>query len=263
MQNMKIDKEWIDFACHLADVAGGIIRPYFRRDYTVKLKQDLSPVTQADEEAESAMRAEIRRCFPGHGILGEEGGREGDGAEWTWVLDPIDGTKSFITGKPLFTTLIALCRGDAPVLSVIDQPIISERWLGVTGQQTTLNDKQIRASSCEILADARLSTTSPFLFREEDKPRFLALSKQCAVTTYGGDAYAYALLAAGQVDLIVESGLKPYDMMALVPVLQGAGASLVDWSGRPLTIISGGDVIAAATGTLATQARNILSLALS
>lgn len=258
MQNMKIDKEWIDFACHLADIAGGIIRPYFRRDYQVKLKQDLSPVTQADEEAEAAMRAEIHRRFPEHGVLGEEGGQEGAGATWNWVLDPIDGTKSFITGKPLFTTLIALCHGDTPVLGIIDQPVLNERWLGISGAPTQLNGRQIRASSCESLAEARLSTTSPFLFREEDKPRFEALSRQCAVTTYGGDAYAYGLLAAGQVDLIVESGLKAHDIAALLPVLAGAGATVLDWQAMPVSLNSNGDLIAASRRALLDQAKNII-----
>jgi inositol-phosphate phosphatase/L-galactose 1-phosphate phosphatase/histidinol-phosphatase len=249
-------------AHELADAAGVAQRRYFRTPVSVESKADESPVTIADREAEAAMRDLIRRRFPGHGILGEEYGATDLDAEFVWVLDPIDGTKSFITGRPLFGTLIALLHGGVPVLGVIDQSIIGERWLGVTGQASTHNGRPIAVRACAGLAQAALFVTSPRLFETEGSRRaYQRLEDSVRLPMFGGDCYAYGLLAMGFADLVVEASLEPYDYMALIPVVTGAGGLLTDWSGAALTLDSAGAVIAA--GDTRTHAAALALLNLS
>ncbi|GJN06214.1 hypothetical protein PR202_ga23919 [Eleusine coracana subsp. coracana] len=196
----------------------------------------IGPVTIADREAEEAMASVILKSFPTHAIFGEENGWRcvENSADYVWVLDPIDGTKSFITGKPLFGTLISLLHKGKPVIGVIDQPILRERWIGVDGKQTTLNGQKISVRSCSLLAQAYLYTTSPHLFEGDAEDAFIRVRNKVKVPLYGCDCYAYALLASGFVDLVVESGLKPYDFLSLVPVIEGAGGSITDWKGDRL-----------------------------
>jgi inositol-phosphate phosphatase/L-galactose 1-phosphate phosphatase/histidinol-phosphatase len=242
---------WIDLAHRLADIARPIARRYFRTSLDIDSKADDSPVTIADRSIEAAMREEIERTFPDHGILGEEYGSVRLDGEAVWVLDPIDGTKAFITGMPTFGTLIAACVDGAPVLGVIDQPISEERWIGATGRPSTLNGAEIKASGVTSLADASLYATAPEMFEgDASEARFAALRAAVASTRYGADCYAYGLLALGCVDLVVERMLQPYDYCALVPVIEGAGGRVRDWSGAPLTIESDGHVLAAATPAL-------------
>jgi len=229
----------------LADAAGAVIRRYFRTPVTVDDKADASPVTIADRESETAMRALTEAAFPDHGIIGEEHGRVRADAEYVWVLDPIDGTRAFITGKPLFGTLIALVRRGVPVLGIIDQPVSRERWIGIAGEPTRLNGSVIAARRCGGLEWATLSTPSPDLFDGADAAAFARLKKRCKQTVYGGDCYAYGLVASGFIDLVVEAGLKPYDFCALAPIVAGAGGAMADWQGRPLTLASDGRVVAA------------------
>jgi len=236
------------FAVHaecLADAAGAVIRRYFRTPVAIDDKADASPVTIADREAETAMRALTETAFPGHGIIGEEHGRVRADAEYVWVLDPIDGTKAFITGKPLFGTLIALVHRGVPVLGIIDQPVTGERWIGIRGEPTRFNGALIAARRCGGLDRATLSTTSPDLFHGADAAAFARLAKRCKLTVYGGDCYAYGLVASGFIDLVVEAGLKSYDFCALAPIVAGAGGAMADWQGKPLTLASDGRVVAA------------------
>jgi histidinol phosphatase-like enzyme (inositol monophosphatase family) len=246
-------------ADELADAAGAVIRRYFRQKIAVDDKADTSPVTIADREAETVMRALIEARFPADGILGEEHGTVRAGADWVWVLDPIDGTKSFISGIPLFGTLIALLHEGRPVLGIIDQPISRERWRGVAGEKSTHNGTAIRTRPCPTLTAATLFATSPDMFQGADAAGFERLKAAAKLTRHGGDCYAYGLVASGFIDCVVEACLKPYDYCALVPVIEGAGGIMTDWQGNGLGLRSDGRVIAA--GDLALHAAALALLA--
>lgn len=233
-----------DLARQLADAAGNAIRPFFRAPFTQENKDDASPVTEADRAAELAMRAIIERERPNDGIIGEEFGEKPGTSGRVWVLDPIDGTRSFIAGRPIFGTLVALMQEGWPVLGVIDQPISGERWVGQMGKPTLLNGQPVNSRRCRALEDAILASTGPQYFSPHKAEHFAQMARGCRDTVWGGDCYNYALLATGHVDLVVESGLKLYDIAALVPVVEGAGGMMCDWDGHPLTADSEGDVIA-------------------
>ncbi len=236
---------FLALALRLADAAGAEIRPYFRRPLVIDDKPDLTPVTAADRAAEAAMRALIEAHFPEHGIVGEEFGRVREDAEFVWVLDPIDGTKSFISGVPLFGTLIALTRRRRPILGIIDQPISRERWVGATGRPTTLNGAPIHCRACPALAAATLFATTPDMFKGDDAIAFARVSAAVKLTRFGADCYAYGLLAAGFVDLVLEASLKPYDFCAMVPIVEGAGGVATDWRERALDLASDGRILIA------------------
>ncbi len=238
-------EDFAAFAARLADAAGEAIRPYFRKPITIDEKADLTPVTAADRAAEQAMRSLIEARFPEHGIIGEEFGRVREEAEFVWTLDPIDGTKSFISGVPLFGTLIALTRGQRPILGVIDQPISRERWVGVAERPTTLNGKVVHSRSCPGLAAATLFATTPEMFKEADAAAFARVSSAVNLTRFGADCYAYGLLAAGFIDLVLEASLKPYDFCAMVPIVEGAGGVATDWRGADLDLASDGRIVVA------------------
>jgi histidinol phosphatase-like enzyme (inositol monophosphatase family) len=238
----------------LADAAGDAIRPFFRARFTIETKPDDSPVTQADRAAEAAIRAILEAERPQDGIIGEEYGVAREDAARMWVIDPIDGTRAFLAGRPLFGTLIALLEEDRPVLGVIDQPIARERWLGAVGRPTTLNGAPIHSRACASLAKVHLATTGPNLFETEDQPCFDRLRGQVRDTIWGGDCYNYGLVAAGHIDLVVEAKLQLYDFAALVPVVEGAGGRMTDWQGRSLGRESDGRVIAAGDPALIEQA---------
>jgi histidinol-phosphatase len=248
----------IALARELADAAGDVARRYFRRPLAIENKADATPVTVADREAETAMRGLIAERFPEDGILGEEFGPTRPDAPRIWVLDPIDGTKSFIAGIPLFGILIALVEHGRPVLGIIDQPILGERWLGATGRATEMNGAPVHGRACRDLADALLYATSPDMFGAS-APAFDRLKSRVKATRFGADCYAYAMLASGHVDLVVEADLKPYDYCALAPVVAGAGGTITDWRGAPLSLTSDGRVIAAGDPGLAAAARKILT----
>jgi len=253
-----VDAALLAFAETLADAAGAIIRGYFRRGVAIDDKPDQSPVTVADREAEQALRRLIGERYPADGILGEEFGPERIDAERVWVLDPIDGTKSFISGVPLFGTLIALTERGRPILGVIDQPISRERWVGAQGHPSRLNGAPIHCRPCGALAAATLFATAPELFRDGDAPGFQRLRERVKLARYGADCYAYGLLALGSIDLVCEASLKPYDYCAVVPVIEGAGGVATDWEGRPLGLGSGSRVIAAGDPARAADARRLL-----
>jgi histidinol phosphatase-like enzyme (inositol monophosphatase family) len=191
------------------------------------------------------MRRLIAEQAPAHGILGEEFGPERLDADWVWVLDPIDGTKAFITGKPSFGTLIALLYRGAPVLGIIDQPVLRERWRGVSGQASQLNGAVIACRPCPDIAQAALYATTPEMFKGADAARFERVRTAVKLARFGADCYAAGLLALGFVDLMVEASLKPYDYMALVPVIEGAGGVITDWQGGRLGLGSDGRIVAA------------------
>ncbi|XP_077253541.1 inositol monophosphatase family protein isoform X2 [Tasmannia lanceolata] len=233
--NEQID-QFVEVGNKVADAAGEVIRKYFRKHLEILDKEDLSPVTIADRAAEESMVSIILENFPSHAIYGEENGwrcRE-KSADYVWVLDPIDGTKSFITGKPLFGTLIALLYKGKPIVGIIDQPVLRERWIGMSGRRTTLNGEEVSSRSCSKLSQAYLYTTSPHLFSGDAEEAFARVRNKVKVPLYGCDCYAYALLASGHVDLVIESGLKPYDFLSLVPVIEGAGGLITDWKGEKL-----------------------------
>ena len=236
----------IALANRLADAAGEAIRPYFRAEHALEMKADASPVTAADRGAERAIRAILDAERPEDGIIGEEYGATREGATRQWVLDPIDGTTSFIAGRPIFGTLIALMQDGFPVLGIIDQPIARERWVGALGRGTTLNGAAVRTRRCRTLAEAALGTTSPHAFTDHEAGHFLGLAAKVAPRRmiYGGDCYNYALVASGHLDIVVEAGLKLYDFAALVPVVEGAGGQMCDWHGAPLHAGSDGSAIA-------------------
>ncbi|MBF5094075.1 histidinol-phosphatase [Azospirillum sp. INR13] len=236
----------VALAQRLADSSGSVVRRYFRTPVAIDDKADASPVTIADREAEHVIRTIIESQRPDDGIYGEEHGTKNLDAEWVWVIDPIDGTKSFITGRPIFGTLIALLHRGRPVMGIIDQPIVGDRWIGVEGRPTTHNGQPVRVRPCPGgLPAAMFGTTSPDLFPGSDYDAYRRVAAKVKTASYGGDCYTYGLLASGYYDLVVESGLKLYDFAALVPVVTGAGGLMTDWEGKPLDANSSGRVIAA------------------
>lgn len=249
-----------ELAIRLADAAGSVALKYFRSPLNIESKDDDSPVTIADREAEQVVRAMIAEAYPDHGILGEEFGNHRIDAEYVWVVDPIDGTASFVTGKPLFGTLISLLQDGEPIIGVIDMPALGERWIGCNGQPTVFAGTNVSVRSCANLKDAWLSATSPQMFPSGDFKKFEALRMLCYRTVYGADCYAYGLLASGTLDLVVEATMGVYDYCALAPVVIGAGGVMTDWHGDPLSINSDGRVIAAGDPRMHRAALDILSV---
>lgn len=242
----------IDFAAfvaELASVSGDTIRPFFRSALGIENKSlsgGFDPVTAADRAAETAMRALIKKTFPEHGILGEELGAERADAEYVWILDPIDGTKSFICGLPAWGTLIALTRRGEPIYGMMHQPFTREEFSGdgkAARYRGPAGDRALRTRPCAALADAVMLTTSPLLMGESDGRAFGRVEDKVRLSRYGGDCYAYCMLAAGHVDLVIETELKPYDVLPLIPIIEGAGGLITTWdNGRPH---DGGRIIAA------------------
>lgn len=221
------------FALELAESSGDFIRPFFANPaLAVELKSDESPVTAADRGAEELMRARIAREFPDHGIIGEEFGNDRPDAEWVWVLDPIDGTKAFMTACPLFGTLIALLHQGKPVLGVIHQPILRQMVVG-DGTTTLLNGREVRMRPCTRLDEATLLTSDPLTAaRYQNGPAYDALIKKARLVRTWGDCYGYLLLASGWADIMLDPIMNPWDIAALVPVIRGAGGVITDWKGR-------------------------------
>jgi histidinol phosphatase-like enzyme (inositol monophosphatase family) len=239
-------------ACAAADVAGAVIRPFFRAGVATVQKSDRSPVTIADRTAEQAMRAVLSERFPDHGILGEEFGLDRPEAPLCWVLDPIDGTRAFISGRPTFGTLIALFQDNRPIIGVIDQPVTGERWIGALDRKTIFRGPLGGAAGCRpcpSLSDAELSCTSPEMFGA-DMPRFERLRQAVRRNYWGGDCYAHGLVALGQIDIVAECDNKVWDWGALVPVIEGAGGSVTDWQGRALRPNGDGRVLSVGDKTL-------------
>ena len=247
------------FAEELADVAREVSLKYFRSDITADIKADASPVTIADRETEALLRDQIDEKFPDHGIFGEEFGATRTDAEFVWVLDPIDGTKSFVSGKPLFGTLIGLLHRGEAVIGVCDMPALNERWVGKSGQKTMFNGMLAQVRPCPKLQNAWLYATSPQMFTKDHFQRFETLRKASRYAIYGAECQAYGLLASGWVDIVCEDTMGPYDYIALAPIVRGAGGIMSDWSGRPLGLESNGTVLALGDPALKDQVLEILT----
>jgi histidinol phosphatase-like enzyme (inositol monophosphatase family) len=232
--NQPDDATLVDLANRLADAAGAVIRPYFRAAVDVENKADASPVTIADREAERVMREMIEAAFPDHGIRGEEFPFKESGNDYVWYLDPIDGTKSFICGVPLFGTLIGLVHGGRPVLGIIDQPITGERWIGTPNGAALLNGKPIATAACPDLARARIFTTGIEYYDEAKAAAYQRLAQACGTRRYSTDCYAFGLVAAGCVDIAIEANINEYDVAGVVTVIENAGGIVTDWQGEPL-----------------------------
>jgi histidinol-phosphatase len=249
----------VAFAGELADASGAVIRRYFRQSIEIVTKPDRSPVTIADREAESAIRALVAARYPAHGVIGEEHDDHQTDAEWVWVLDPIDGTKGFISGRPLFGTLIALCREGRPVLGVIDHPAIGERWIGAHGHPARFNGREVHVRRCAELGQASLFASSPHMFHGPAAPAFERLRGRCRQVLYGSDCYHYGIVASGFGDLVAESNMGIYDYLAGAAVIEAAGGVASDWQGRPLTIASGDQVLAAGDRRMLEAALKLLA----
>ncbi len=250
--------ELLATALAVSEAARPVPLRYFRKPLEVIAKADASPVTIADRETERVMRELLAERVPEHGILGEEHGHERLDHRYVWVLDPIDGTKSFITGMPLFNNLIAVLDQGVPVLGVVDTPAIGERYHAARGQGAWFNGARIRTSGCTSLAAAAVYRAGHAPTDPAMAARFERLAGQGRVNRYGYDAYVYALLAAGHLDLMVETDLEPYDFLALVTLIEEAGGRITDWAGAPLGLGSAGDVVAAATPDLHAAALDLL-----
>jgi histidinol phosphatase-like enzyme (inositol monophosphatase family) len=242
----------IDFTAfigRLATVSGETILPFFRTSLSIDNKSashDFDPVTEADRAAEAVMRRIIKYHFPQHGIVGEEFGNEREDAEYVWVLDPIDGTKSFIAGFPIWGTLIALLHKGTPVFGMMHQPYIGERFSGDNGSahyQGHAGQRRLTVRRCASLKEATSYTTSPLLMNAADRAAFARIEQAVRLTRYGGDCYSYCMLAAGHLDLVVETELKSYDIAALIPIITGAGGIVTTWEGGPAQ--GGGRILAA------------------
>ncbi len=252
-----------DFALELARTAGGIAHAHFRQPITVENKSAsaFDPVTNADRAIERVLRTAIDARYPDHGIIAEEEGERAGAGEYTWFIDPIDGTRAFITGSPLWGTLIGLARRAQPLFGLLVQPVLEEVFFGAPSGSWLIKAERrdrLRSRACKELGAAMLASTHPDMFDAERAPAFRALASQCRLTRFGGDCYNYAMLAAGHLDLVVESQLKPYDIVPLIPILEGAGCIVTDWRGQPA--LNGGDVVAAGSRELHTAALAVLRL---
>ncbi|MCQ2965336.1 MAG: histidinol-phosphatase [Alphaproteobacteria bacterium] len=254
-------KEYSCFAEQLAKIASDEILPFFRKKIIVEEKNDTSPVTQADKNAELAMRKVIKEVYPNHGIVGEEYGIENIDAEYVWVLDPIDGTKSFITGSPLFGTLIALLHNKKPVVGIINQPFTKECWKGEKGKKSLYNGEIIETRKCKEIKDISLySTGGRLMFKKaEDLALFEKLQKQVKVSRFSADCYGYGLLSMGCIDVVCEAEMKLYDYAALMPIVEGAGGCMTDWFGNNLSVDGDGHVLALGDKTLLPEVVKVLS----
>jgi len=257
--NTNTINNFIDLAQRMAHISGDIIRPSYRHPNTVGVKDDASPVTEIDRAVESALRAMIEAEYPDHGIIGEEYGSLCPDAEYVWVIDPIDGTKAFMAGIPVFGTLIAIAHRGVPIVGVMDQPISGERWIGADGVPTTLNGRPVRVRSCPDLAEALICTASPEYYEGDERGAFDRLIGAVKWAVYGGSCYVYGLLAAGSLDIGIEAGHESFDYCALVPIVQNAGGVITDWEGASLTIRSGTRFIAAGDPRAHAQALRLLA----
>jgi histidinol phosphatase-like enzyme (inositol monophosphatase family) len=244
-QTPVIGNTFVLLAQRLADASGAVISRYFRAKYSMETKSDNSPVTAADRDAEQAIRKILEKERPKDGIWGEEFGCADINADFLWVIDPIDGTGSFMTGRPIFGTLIGLYRNGIPVLGIIDQPITRERWIGAQGLPTTLNGRPVKCRTCPGIAASHVSTVGPNSFlSEETLARFNGISRAAAFTLYGGDCYSYAQVAMGFLDAVIDEKMNLHDFAALIPIIEGAGGKITDWAGKPLGLKEKSPVIA-------------------
>lgn len=255
--------DFSQFVDELATLSGQAILPFFRTALSPENKSvggAFDPVTEADRAGEAVMRNLIKGAFPAHGVIGEEFGEENPDAEYVWVLDPIDGTKAFIAGLPLWGTLIGLTRHDAPIYGIMHQPYTGERFFGDGGGSMfrgPAGERRLETRRTVALGDAILSTTSPRMFTGLQLEAYDRVEREVRLARYGCDCYAYCMLAAGHIDLVVEAGLKPYDIVALIPIIEGAGGVVTGWNGG--SAAGGGSVVAAGDRRLHDAALRLLN----
>lgn len=252
-QTMQLSHDLAPFLSTLATAAKEAIMPHFRSSHDVENKAAIGfdPVTIADKAGETAIRKIINATYPEHGILGEEHGPENLSADNVWVLDPIDGTRAFITGLPTWGTLIGLKTDGKPSLGMMCQPYIDEYYSGdglSALYKGPIGTRILKTRSCTSLAEAILCTTAPDIFPPEEQKAYDAISQQVRLARYGTDCYGYCMLAAGFADIVIESGLQPYDIVALIPIIEGAGGIVTNWAGG--SAADGGQIIACATPRL-------------
>jgi len=252
----KCPQEFIDIAQDLLKISGEIVSKYFRSNLHIESKSDLSPVTIADKEIEEEIRSVLSKKRPNDGIIGEEYGKERENAELTWVLDPIDGTRAFAAGKPLFGTLIALLENNVPILGVIDHPILKERWVGAVGHETKFNDVVCKTRKCDEFSEAVVNMgAQAFPYGNSvSLDAYRRVDKAACSTCITGDCYVYGLISSGHLDFAIEHDLKLYDFAALVPVVEGAGGVICDWQGRKLNKDSRGQIMVAGDQRLIDEA---------
>jgi len=251
-------QELLNVAMDAAYLGGRRTLAYFKTGVAVETKSDDTPVTRADKEAEQVIRERIKQSYPSHAVIGEEHGEEKGDANYRWIIDPIDGTKSYLAGAPTFGMLLALLYEGAPVLGIIDIPALDERWCGVTGQATSMNGRPVKTSSCTAVEHAVLTIISPDKLEGDEGPAVEALSRMARVRRYSSAGYSHALLASGYVDMVVAVGQQPFDYLAVVPVVEGAGGRITDWGGEPLRLDSDGRILVTATPELHREALNVL-----
>lgn len=251
-------QEFLELSSELAEAAGVVARQYYRQPFDVETKSDSSPVTIADKTIEAKLREMLESSRPDDGIFGEEYDRKPSRSGLTWVIDPIDGTKSFMVGRPTFGTLIGLWEGDTPLLGIIDQPISNERWIGGKGLPATLNGAPVKTRACSDISLAVSGSTTPAMY-DHTGPVYEAFEKTGRAMIWGGDCYMYGLLACGFMDIIIEASLKPYDYAAVVPIIQSAGGVMTDWQGRALTLESSGEILACGDKTLHEAALKLIA----
>lgn len=245
-------------ATRLADEAGKIARHYFGTPLNIISKGDETPVTIADREIETRLRDIVEKECPEDGILGEEFGTKPSKSGYTWVIDPIDGTKSFTIARPTFGTLIGLCYEEKPILGIIDQPILNHRWLGVTGQQTTFNGKAVSTRPCPDMKHAIIGTGSATQISHDDPQRYSRIDAASRYMVFQGDCYFYGLMTNGFMDGIIEDHLGIYDFMPLVPIIEGAGGIITDWSGKPKTLHGDPTLLAAGSTNIHRDLLNLI-----
>ena len=250
------------FALELAHTAGRIAEAYFRSNYSIDNKDDqgFDPVTSADHAIEKVLRETIQSTYPDHDIVAEESGSTAKGSEFCWYIDPIDGTRAFMMGSPLWGTLVGLTESGAAVFGLLAQPILNELFFGSPAGSWLIKPdgrQRLNSSRCTEMAKARLASTHPHLGSDSDRAAFDRLAGACLLDRYGGDCYNYAMLAAGFVDVVAEAGLKPFDIVPLVPILEHAGCVVTNWDGGP--VLDGGNVLASAAPQLHQQALEYLN----
>ena len=241
-----LGRDLVEFAHRLADAAGDIVRPAARSRHVAHRKADASPVTEIDRAVEMRLREMIATRYPGHGVIGEEFGDDRVEAEHVWVLDPVDGTKAFMAGLPVYGTLIGLAQGGRPALGIIDQPVMRERWIGISGDGTWYNGERVYVDACERLSEALVGTTSPEYYEGDDTNALQRIVSRTRWMVYGGNCLSFAQVACGLVDVALETGVGVHDYCALVPVVTNAGGVMTGWRGEPLTLdlASGGRILA-------------------
>ena len=251
--------ELISFANHLADESAKIIKQYFRKSFKVENKEDESPVTVADKKTELKIRELIENKYPNHGILGEEFEKKDTKSEYLWVIDPIDGTRSFVAGHKDFGTLIALLHNNKPIIGIINCPMHEERWVGIENKKTTLNGSEIFTSNINALDQSYVCTSGLYFNNDHFRKGFNKIIEQSNYHRFGGDCYMYGMLASGLIEVVIEDTLKVHDYMALIPVIEGSGGKISDKYGNPIDLNSEGSVVVSANEKLHKQLIGIIN----